>query len=119
MNETIDLTYVYDIANGNQAFVLKLLGILQKNLRDFPIQMTQEFEKKDWHSLRETAHKFKSCTAYTGVENFNHTLKEIEISAEENRLPEEIHKLLLLINEYSLVLNTQVSQIIEQMNAEK
>lgn len=109
--DTIDLSYVEDIADGNEEFVQQLLGVLKKNLQEFPAKMQAEFAQADWHALRETAHKFKSCTAYMGVEKFNKLLLDIELSQENGIGAEELDAWVKTIQFYAKDLEKQVSQI--------
>ena len=111
--DTIDLSYVEDIADGNEEFVQQLLAVLKKNLQEFPAKMRLEFLQTDWHALRETAHKFKSCTAYMGVEKFNQLLLDIELSHENGIKTEELDTWVKTIQLYAEDLEKQVSQIMK------
>ncbi len=111
--EKIDLSYVEDIADGNEDFVQQLLTVLKKNLQEFPAKMRNEFDKADWYALRETAHKFKSCTAYMGVEKFNQLLLDIELSQENEVEKDELDAWVKNIQLYAENLEKQVSQIIK------
>ena len=111
MTDRIDLTYIYDIADGNHRFVLTLLDILEKNLLEYPVKMSRELSEGNMIALRESAHKFKSCTAYTGVNEFNHTLEAIELGVDNQAELAEIRALVNKITTYALVLNQQVTEI--------
>lgn len=115
--EKIDLSYVEDIADGNEEFVQQLLGVLKRNLQEFPAKMRNEFEQADWHALRETAHKFKSCTAYMGVEKFNQLLLDIELSQENRIHTDELGNWVKKIQNYAQDLEKQVSEIIRLRTA--
>ncbi|MCC5944634.1 MAG: Hpt domain-containing protein [Bernardetiaceae bacterium] len=109
-NETLDLTAIYEIVDGEQDMVVNLLQILKKNLKDYPAQMQQELAEGDLTNLRKTAHKFKSCTAYTGLHEFNQTLSDIESSHEENLAISEIEVMVQKIAEASKIIAVQVDK---------
>jgi HPt (histidine-containing phosphotransfer) domain-containing protein len=114
MNNQLDLSHLFDIADGDEMVVQKLLGILQKNLREYPLKMRNELEKGDWLALRETAHKFKSSTAYAGVPTFNQTLKEIEIQADAQAPESLLHQMLSQIEQYAQDIEQEVANVIQQ-----
>lgn len=81
--QALDLSYIREIVDNQPEMMLNLLSILEKNLQEYPEKMQQEWERGDLKALRESAHKFKSCTAYTNLDAFNEALSVIE-SSEEN-----------------------------------
>ncbi|MEM6297508.1 MAG: Hpt domain-containing protein, partial [Bacteroidota bacterium] len=93
-SQEIDLSYIREIVDDQPEMMLNLLGILENNLKDYPVKMQEEWESGDLHALRETAHKFKSSTAYTNLTAFNQALNDLEKSEEEGKTTEEIKELL-------------------------
>lgn len=114
MTEQIDLSYINDVADGNKDVILKLLGVLQKNLQEIPSQMRAEFDAQELDTLRKTAHKLKSSTASVGIDEFTNTLKAIEISAEQNESPEKIQQYLEKVETFAEQIGEQITdKIIE------
>ncbi|WP_154657239.1 Hpt domain-containing protein [Hugenholtzia roseola] len=108
--EQIDLTTIYEIVDGQVEMVQTMLMILAKNLQEYPEQMHQRFLNGDLAGLRQLAHKFKSCTAYTGLSQFNQTLSDIETSAETGLSLNQIETLVSFIAEASIEVEKQVQQ---------
>jgi HPt (histidine-containing phosphotransfer) domain-containing protein len=108
--EQIDLTAIYEIVDGQVEMVQAMLMILAKNLQEYPEQMQQRFLNGDLAGLRQLAHKFKSCTAYTGLSQFNQTLSDIETSGETGLSLNQIETLVSFIAEASIEIEKQVQQ---------
>jgi len=114
MTEQIDLSYIDDVADGNKEVILKLLGVLQKNLQNIPLQMRSEFDAQKFDALRKTAHKLKSSTASIGIPELTNTLKAIEVSAENGDTSKIIQQNLEKVEIYSEKINEQITdKIIE------
>jgi len=114
MHKPLDLSHFYDIAEGNEDFVKKLLLILQKNLNEYPPQMQSLFDKKSMLALRELAHKFKSCIAYTGADEFNKLLVDIETSEVDNLSEVQIGLLVRKASEQAQLLAKEVANLIKE-----
>lgn len=114
-HERIDWSQINSIVDGNPKQMLNLLSIMKKNMEEFPDQMQEEYVNGDLSALRETAHKFKSCTAYTGLKDFNTTLTEIEISDEKNYSQDKIEELVSLIIHATITLRVQIDESIQEL----
>jgi HPt (histidine-containing phosphotransfer) domain-containing protein len=112
--EKIDLSYIRDIVDNQPELIAGMLKILEKNLREYPVLMHKELENGNLKALRETAHKFKSSTAYTGLTEFNQTLNRIELCEEQNLSLEEVKSLVDEIAVASLQIRHQVEELIKQ-----
>lgn len=117
-NEKIDLSYIEDIVEDNPEMLGTLLGMLLDNIKEYPGKMASEFHSQDFYQLRETAHKFKSCTAYTGLVEFNDVLTEIERSDEFNLANSEIEEKVNFINAAAKKVQVQVEDKLEEIKQE-
>ncbi len=115
--EKIDLTYIRDIVDNQPELIAGMLKILEKNMREYPVLMHKELESGNLKALRETAHKFKSSTAYTGLSQFNQTLNKIELCEEQNLSLEDIKALIDEIALAAVQIRTQVEELIQQQLA--
>ncbi|WP_375559721.1 Hpt domain-containing protein [Bernardetia sp. OM2101] len=109
-HEKIDLSQIYEIVDNEPMLVQNMLQILDKNLRDYPAQLQQEFKNGELDTLRQTVHKFKSCTAYTGLTQFNTTLSEIEASKENGWTIAQIKDKLEFVLQAIPVIKVQVEE---------
>lgn len=115
-NQSLDLSYIREIVDDQPEMMLNLLGILEKNLEEYPEKMQREWREGDLPALRETAHKFKSCTAYTNLDEFNQALSRIESSDENGMTTEEIKTHLDAVTEVSQHVLEQVRQSKSEIN---
>ena len=53
-----------------------------QGLYDYPTLLTEALGNESWNSLRETAHKFKSSTAYLSLPELDELLHELELLAQ-------------------------------------
>jgi HPt (histidine-containing phosphotransfer) domain-containing protein len=93
-----------------------MLRILEKNMREYPVLMHKELESGNLKALRETAHKFKSSTAYTGLTKFNATLNRIELCEEQTLTLDEVRALVDEIALASVQIREQVEELILQQD---
>lgn len=107
----MNLDYLYQVADNNEEFVAELLAVLKKNLTEFPPAMRHAFEARKWNELRNIAHKFKSCVAYTGVQEFNQALICLELSEENNLSPAQIEENLQTVYRYAAQMLAEIEQL--------
>ena len=117
-NEKIDLSQIYEIVDNEPVLVQSMLQILDKNLREYPAQLQQEFKNGELDTLRQTVHKFKSCTAYTGLTKFNDTLSEIEASQENGWTIAQIKDKLEFVLQAIPVIKVQVEKKLKELEKE-
>jgi HPt (histidine-containing phosphotransfer) domain-containing protein len=117
-HEKIDLSQIYEIVDHEPMLVQSMLQILDKNLREYPAQLQQEFNDGQLDMLRQTVHKFKSCTAYTGLTQFNDTLSEIEASQENGWTIAQIKDKLEFILQAIPVIKVQVEEKLTELGKE-
>jgi HPt (histidine-containing phosphotransfer) domain-containing protein len=117
-HEKIDLSQIYEIVDNEPMLVQSMLQILDKNLREYPAQLQQEFNNGELDTLRQTVHKFKSCTAYTGLTKFNTTLSEIESSQENGWTIAQIKDKLEFVLQAIPVIKVQVEAKLKELEKE-
>lgn len=117
-NEKIDLSQIYEIVDNEPMLVQNMLQILDKNLREYPAQLQKEFNEGKLDTLRQTVHKFKSCTAYTGLTQFNTTLSEIEASQENGWTIAQIKDKLEYVLQAIPVIKVQVDAKLKKLEEE-
>jgi len=117
-NEQIDLSQIYEIVDNEPVLVQSMLQILDRNLKEYPAQLQQEFNDGQLDTLRQTVHKFKSCTAYTGLTEFNDTLSEIEASQENGWTIAQIKDKLEFILQAIPVIKVQVEEKLRELEEE-
>ncbi|MDW7690379.1 Hpt domain-containing protein [Flammeovirgaceae bacterium SG7u.111] len=91
----IDFSYITDVANGRTELLVKLLKTISANLEEYPINMQNAFDKGDYMSLGEIAHKYKSSVGYLGNEGFTQLLTMIDQIRDEEVVDAEETKLFL------------------------
>lgn len=117
-HEKIDLSQIYEIVDNEPMLVQNMLQILDKNLREYPSQLQKEFKNGELDTLRQTVHKFKSCTAYTGLTEFNTTLSEIEASQENGWTIAQIKDKLEFVLQAIPVIKVQVEAKLKDLEKE-
>lgn len=117
-HEKIDLSQIYEIVDHEPILVQNMLQILDKNLREYPAQLQQEFKNGELDTLRQTVHKFKSCTAYTGLTKFNNTLSEIEASQENGWTIAQIKDKLEFVLQAIPIIKVQVEAKLKELEKE-
>ncbi|AFM04978.1 HPt domain-containing protein [Bernardetia litoralis DSM 6794] len=117
-HEHIDLSQIYEIVDNEPMLVQSMLQILDKNLREYPAQLQQEFNDGELDTLRQTVHKFKSCTAYTGLTEFNDTLSEIEASQENGWTIAQIKDKLEFVLQAIPIIKVQVEEKLKELEEE-
>ncbi|WP_250631624.1 Hpt domain-containing protein [Rhodoflexus caldus] len=108
----MNLDYLYQVADNNEAFIAELLSVLRKNLVEFPVAMQQAFDTQQWEDLRNIAHKFKSCVAYAGIKEFNHALIALELSEENNLTPAQIQSNLQVVCQFAKQMLAEIDQLL-------
>lgn len=117
-HEKIDLSQIYEIVDNEPMLVQSMLQILDRNLKEYPAQLQSEFKNGELDTLRQTVHKFKSCTAYTGLTQFNTTLSEIEASQENGWTIAQIKDKLEFVLQAIPVIKVQVEAKLKELEKE-
>ncbi|OFX20801.1 MAG: hypothetical protein A2041_03920 [Bacteroidetes bacterium GWA2_31_9b] len=81
----INLSYLNEISNGNNNFILELIELLFEQLPEYQIKMNEYYSQKDWNNLGRIAHKAKSAIIMVGMEELALELKKLEENAKEGK----------------------------------
>jgi len=81
----INLSYLNEISNGNNNFMLELIELLFEQLPEYQIKMNEYYNQKDWNNLGRIAHKAKSAIIMVGMEELALELKKLEENAKEGK----------------------------------
>jgi len=112
----INLTYLKQLADGNDAFIIEMIEMFLNNTPDALKEMNRCLEAKDWVSLRQIAHRIKPSFAYIGLPETQKTLAEIEKLSEEAHEPSKVAG---LMTEVDTVCKSAFSQLEETLNTLK
>lgn len=81
----IDLTYVNEIAEGNNDLIVELIDIYKSQVDEYILEFKKYLETENWLSLGALAHKSKSSAAVMGLNSLATDLKELEILAKSQQ----------------------------------
>lgn len=82
-----DLTYLKEIANGSNTFIVQMLNIFIEQMPQALIRIDAAVKNKDWKSLRMVVHKIKPSTIFTGLTEIANDVPLLEeYAAEESHL---------------------------------
>lgn len=97
----VDLSYLRDMAEGNEGFVMEMIKIFKDDSPDLIQKMRNAFDQSDWAQLSKLAHKYRSPAVMMGMKNVAKIAEEIEYNNYESGNLQEINQLLIKIEEQS------------------
>lgn len=84
-----DLTYLREIANGSDDFIIQMLTIFVEQMPQSLMRIENAMENKDWKALRLVVHKIKPSILFTGLTEIINDVPILEqYAAEESHLDE-------------------------------
>ena len=87
LHKHTDLTYLNEIANGSNTFIVQMLNIFIEQMPQALIRMDAAVKNKDWKSLRMIVHKIKPSTIFTGLKEITEDVPLLEeYAAEESHI---------------------------------
>ncbi|MBP6334864.1 MAG: response regulator [Bacteroidia bacterium] len=92
--QKINLTYLKQIADGNDAFIIEMLEMFLNKTPQALEEMNNCYKQNNWDELRQIAHRIKPSFAYIGLSETQNTLAEIEKLSENAEQPEKVGKLM-------------------------
>src|SRR6185369_13884798 len=78
LDAKIDLSYLKEIADGNDAFIIEMIEMFLQKTPEALEKMNESFQKQNWEELRLIAHRIKPSYSYVGLPEIQITLAEIE-----------------------------------------
>ncbi|KXX72051.1 Hpt domain-containing protein [Flammeovirga sp. SJP92] len=104
MLANVDFNGLYDIADGDEEFLFSILLVIEKNLKEYPAEMSALLDNNAVIEFGKKAHKLKSSTAYLGHEELEELLIFMEdaINHDKEDLEAKL-KVLITLSEAVLV----------------
>jgi HPt (histidine-containing phosphotransfer) domain-containing protein len=112
---TVDLSNLYAIAGGDEAFVMALLSKMCKALPEAFANMDKHCAAQDWAALKATAHKAKSTFAYLSLHDMKNRLNEIEHASTEDRDPHRLPQMVAEANAIGKEILVQLQAALAQL----
>jgi len=81
----IDLTYLKTTTGNDSAIIKELIQIFTAQLPDLKQDIEVAYTQKNWHDLKELAHKAKNSFEIIGASEEANNLKNIEIMAAKEK----------------------------------
>jgi signal transduction histidine kinase/CheY-like chemotaxis protein len=116
-NPVCDLSYILDVAKGNQVFLKEIFGLF---LNQTPVdlkQLEQYIEDSNYDAMMKVAHRMKSSTRLIGLSNkTEHLLDAIEFASEENKNSKFLLEQLHPVKEICLQALKEIELYVQEMN---
>lgn len=90
----INLTYLKQIAEGNDTFIIEMIEMFLNKTPEALEEMDECFRSKNWQELRMIAHKIKPSYGYFGMSELQSKLAEIEALSEQEKDPAKMAELI-------------------------
>jgi len=78
-NKDIDLSFLYDIADGSDEFIVESVGMFLQQAPELLEAVANNIDKKDWAAAASSAHKIKANLGFFGMLNSQALIQEIEL----------------------------------------
>ncbi len=95
----INLSFLENFTKNDSGKMIKYINMFLQLAPPSIQTMKHQFELGDWNNLKTTAHSLKPQFAYMGIESLKEIILRIEEYAGEQKNPESIHSLILLVEE--------------------
>lgn len=96
----IDLSYINEVAMGNQAIRKELADLFVSQVADFNINFDKLYEAKDWSNLGKEAHKAKTSILILGLNDLSEVLQDLQHLAEKGEKTETYPKYISMFKEH-------------------
>ena len=93
----IDLTYLNDMSNGDESFVIEMLDIFVIQIPETILDLKVQLTDKNWKLIADLAHKLKTNFMMIGIRKQKEDVIELEKMIRTNEIEEE--KITFLINQ--------------------
>jgi PAS domain S-box-containing protein len=113
--EVVDLSYLSELAEGSEEFILKMIRAFLIQTPQLIDQMKQGAALKQWQEVRGAAHKMKPSMDFIGI----HSLKSVVASIENNAHDQKnLDKLPTMIAEVETVCEKAMQELESMLPAE-
>ncbi|WP_200505717.1 hybrid sensor histidine kinase/response regulator [Adhaeribacter terrigena] len=90
----IDLTFLKEMAAGNQAFMDEIIGMFISGTPESLQKMQEAIHENDWPNVKAIAHRLKSSMFLIGIKELEMNMAAIEQNAQNPEEQEMVQKLL-------------------------
>jgi len=74
----IDLTFLYEIADGSDEFIVESIGLFLQQSPEILGQVSDAINRGDWPAAASSAHSIKANLGFFGMLNSNALIVEVE-----------------------------------------
>lgn len=107
-----DLTYLREIANGSNEFIVQMLKIFIEQVPHSLMRIDTALHNKDWETLRTVAHKMKPSILFVGLKEIKDDVPRLEKYAAERLNLEDIPAMVAKIK---TICNEAISELKVEM----
>jgi len=115
-NQDLDLSFLYEIADGSDEFIVDSIGMFLEQTPQLLDAINNAINAQDWPTAASASHKLKPNLGFFGMPMSQATIQEVELACKAGapNLPEVIEK-------FSQVKTTVDANLIElqKIKAEK
>ena len=98
----IDLTYLYEIADGSEEFIKKMMETFIEQTPPMLDKMDLYLNEKKWNELSDIAHKMKPTIDFIGIHSIRDAIKNIENYSRTQINLDQLPILVKLVNDTCL-----------------
>jgi HPt (histidine-containing phosphotransfer) domain-containing protein len=80
-NQDLDLSFLYEIAGGNNEFIVESIGMFLQQTPELLQAIDQSIGVQDWKTVASSAHKLKSNLGFFGMLASQALIQDVEIFA--------------------------------------
>ncbi len=106
-----DLTGIKKLGQGDEAFIKKIIALFITQTQEMLPQIELAFDHQNFAEIARLVHKIRPSVEAVGITSISAEMKELEVSAKEQRL--EISKLYLLFEKIKNTLMNAIAQMKE------
>ena len=112
----IDLSYLKEIADGNNAFIIEMIEMFLQKTPEALEEMNASFQKQNWEELRLIAHRIKPSYSYVGLPEIQIMLSEIESCSDSKT---NLEKIPVMISQVEKTSNNAFKDLEKELNGLK
>jgi HPt (histidine-containing phosphotransfer) domain-containing protein len=107
----LDLSYLQDVANGSNEFMIEMMEMFLKQTPGYFEQLDQLIKDENWPVVADISHKIKPSLTFMGIESARVSLDEIEHNARNLKNLETITPAFKILKEMSVQLFIKLAQV--------
>ena len=113
--EHIDMSYLEELALGNDAFKAEMIELFLKSTPESIKQMKEAISAANWKTVGGVAHKLKTSFSFVGMENMVQLSREIQDAGLESKNIEEIPRMVEELADYYLKSEVELKKELEEL----